>query len=187
MKNRSRLALSLAALMLPLALVSGVSTGASASSVVPITLVTPANLPGVAALPFTGVTSAAFTIPASVSSLVVTPDQGVSGTPFTISGSGLTPNTTLSLTWSTNSATWVADVEPNTVNYLGTSYSKFNVNLATVTTDASGTFTYSATAPADFGGVHDIYAVSGGVAVAHGGFELLRILKVSPRTGPVGT
>jgi hypothetical protein len=91
------------------------------------------------------------------------------------------------LTWSTNSATWVADVEPNTVNYNGTSYSKFTVNMATVTTDDNGAFSYSTKAPSDFGGVHDIYAVSNGTAVAHGGFELLRILSISPRKGPAGT
>ena len=117
----------------------------------------------------------------------MTPDQGVSGMPVVIAGSGLPANASLTLTWSTNSATWVADVEPNTVNYLGTSYAKFTVVMATVTTNASGAFSFSTTAPSDFGGVHDIYAVENGVALAHGGFELLRILSVSPTSGPVGT
>jgi len=171
--------------MIPIGLVATVGGAASPSG--PIVLTAPANLPGVAALPYTGVTTAAFTVPSTISNLTVTPDQGVTGTPMKITGSGLAANTTLQLTWSTNSATWVADVEPNTVNYNGTSYSKFTVNMATVTTDASGAFTYSTKAPADFGGVHDIYAVSNGAAVAHGGFELLRILKITPRSGPVGT
>jgi hypothetical protein len=178
----------MAAAVLPLALIASVSaTGANADTVTPLTLAPPANLPGVAALPYTGTTAPAFTVPATVASLTVTPDQGVTGTPMTITGTGLAANTSLELTWSTSSATWVADVEPNTVNYLGTSYSKSTVVMATVTTDASGNFTFSTTAPADFGGVHDIYAVANGVAVAHGGFELLRILTVTPRSGPVGT
>ncbi len=145
--------------------------------------------------PSAGTTAAAFTVSATAANLTVTPNQGVSGTPMTITGTGLAANTSLELTWSTNAATWVADVEPNTVNYLGTSYSKstsaqqqqLDVVMTTVTTDASGNFTYSTTAPADFGGVHDIYAVTNGTAVAHGGFELLRILKVTPKSGPVGT
>jgi hypothetical protein len=178
----------IAAAILPLALVASLSSGgANAATVTPITLTPPSNLPGVAPLPFTGTTAPAFTAPATMASLTVTPDQGVSGTPMTIAGTGLAANTSLTLTWSTNSATWVADVEPNTVNYLGTSYSKSTVVMTTVTTDASGDFSFAATAPADFGGVHDIYAVSNGVAVAHGGFELLRILTVTPRKGPVGT
>ena len=178
----------LAVAVLPLGLIAGVSsTGANATTVTPINLVAPSNLPGVPALPFTGTTAAAFTVSPTAANLTVTPDQGVSGTPMTITGSGLAANTSLELTWSTNSATWVADVEPNTVNYLGTSYSKSTVVMTTVTTNASGGFTFSATAPADFGGVHDIYAVANGTAVAHGGFELLRILSVSPKSGPVGT
>ena len=185
---RSRFVRIIVAALIPIGLVATIGSAGNASPASgPIVLTAPSNIPGVAPLPYTGVTASSFTIPTSVSNLTVTPNQGVSGTPMTISGSGLAANTMLQLTWSTNSSTWVADVEPNTVNYNGTSYSKFTVNMATVTTDANGAFTYSTTAPADFGGVHDIYAVVNGAAVAHGGFELLRILKISPRSGPVGT
>ena len=56
------------------------------------------------------------------------------------------------------------DPEPNTVDYLGSVYSPTSassllnnsnsmyVNLATVTTDASGNFTFQTKAPTDFGG-----------------------------------
>ena len=182
---RSRFVRVIVAAMIPVGLIA--TAGSAAPTSGPIVLTAPANLPGVAALPFTGITAGAFTVPSTISNLTITPDQGVTGTPMTIAGAGLAPNTTLQLTWSTSSATWVADVEPNTVNYNGTSYSKSTVNLSTVTTDDNGAFSLSTTAPADFGGVHDIYAVSNGAAVAHGGFELLRILKVTPRSGPVGT
>ena len=65
---------------------------------------------------------------------------------------------------------------------------KFTVNHdATVTTSATGSFSFSTTAPTDFGGNHDIYAVQNGVGLAHGGFDLLRTLTVSPRSGPIGT
>ncbi|MGP8008940.1 MAG: hypothetical protein ACLPKZ_01595 [Acidimicrobiales bacterium] len=174
--------------VLPIALFAGISSADStAPAVVPFALTAPTGIPGVAALPFTGVTAATFTTPATMSNLTVTPDQGVTGTPMVITGSGLPASASLELTWSTDSATWLADVEPNTVNYMGTSYSKFTVNMTAVTTNASGAFSFSTTAPADFGGVHDIYAVQNGVALAHGGFELLRILKVTPRSGPIGT
>jgi hypothetical protein len=172
--------------------VSGASTTTSYTTN-PIVLQPPTGLTGTAALPFTGVTASSFSVAASFSGiLTVTPDVGTAGTPFSIVGSGLPANTSLQLTWGTSNATWVADVEPNTVNYLGESYSKITINLATVTTDANGAFTYSTTAPVDFGGTHDIYAVQDAgagdaAAVGHGGFEITRTLTVSPRSGPVGT
>ena len=43
--------------------------------------------------------------------------------------------------------------------------------MGAVTTDAAGAFTFTSKVPSDFGGVHDIYAVKDGVAVAHGGFH----------------
>lgn len=182
----SGIAKALVAAIIPVTLFASIGS-ADTTPANTITLTAPTGIPGTPSLPFTGTTAPSFTIPATYSNLTVSPDQGVTGTPMTISGTGLPANTSLELTWSTNSATWMADVEPNTVNYLGTSYSKFNVILTTVTTNASGGFTYSTTAPADFGGVHDIYAVQSGTAIAHGGFEMLRILKVTPTSGPVGT
>lgn len=180
MKLKLFIGLALAGLLIS---VVPAASGASPSP----TVLTPPQIPGVPALPFTGEMAPTFTISTAISNLNVTPDQGTTGTPMTISGQTSMDSTVLTMVWSTASATWQADVEPNTVNYLGTSYSKFNVILAQVTTSPTGSFSLSTTAPADFGGTHDIYALSGSTAVAHGGFELLRILKVSPRSGPVGT
>jgi len=153
----------------------------------PINLVAPAGIPNVAPLPFTGVTAANFTVPTTMSNLTVTPNQGIVGSPMVVSGTGLPANTPVQLTWGTASGTWVADVQPSSVNYLGDSITKFNVNMATVTTDASGAFSYSTTVPSDFGGVHDIYAVVNGAAVAHGGYQTTRALTISPTSGPIGT
>jgi hypothetical protein len=171
--------------VLPIALVT--SVGSADTTTAPITLSAPSNLPGVAALPFTGLSASAFTIPSTMSNLTVTPNQGVSNIPMTVTGAGLPANASLELTWSSSNATWLADVEPNTVNYLGTSYTKTTLVMTTVTTDASGSFTFKTTVPSDFGGVHDIYVVQNGVALGHGGFELLRILSVTPKSGPIGT
>ena len=153
----------------------------------PITLVAPTGIPNVAPLPFTAVTAAAFTIPTTMQNLTVTPNQGVVGSPMVVSGTGLPASTTLQLTWGTASGTWVADVQPSSVNYLGDSISKFNVNMTTVTTDAAGAFTFASKVPEDFGGVHDIYAVVNGAAVAHGGYQTTRALTISPSSGPIGT
>jgi hypothetical protein len=149
--------------------------------------VAPSGLPGIPALPFTGVKSEVFTTPSTMLNLDVVPSQGVIGTPITISGKGLPANTTVPLTWATLDGTWVADIQPNSVNYLGTKYTKYNVNIASVMTDATGAFVYKTKVPSDFGGVHDIYAVQNGVAIAHGGFQTTRELKISPTSGPIGT
>src|ERR1039458_9391484 len=95
---------------------------------------------------------------ANIGILNVSPDQGVAGTPVTISGSHLPANAAVELTWSTANVTWVRDPEPDTVNYLGRAEEKFAVVLAMTTTDKSGSFTVSLSAPQDWGGVHDIYA-----------------------------
>ena len=172
--------------ILPFAMIAPVHA-ADTNPVVPIPLVAPAGIPDVAPLPFTAHKSAAFTIPTKMINLTVTPQQGVVGTPFTISGTGLPANTSTLLTWSTADGTWITDIQPNSVNYLGDQFTKYNVDVATVTPDASGNFSYSTKVPSDFGGIHDIFAVQGGVAVAHGGFQMGRTMTISPTSGPIGT
>jgi hypothetical protein len=174
------------ALIMPLALVTP-AHGADSAPVTPTVLIAPSGIPDVAPLPFTGVKSASFTTPENAVNLNVDPSQGVVGQALTISGKGLPANLTMPLTWSTADGTWVTDIQPNSVNYLGPKYMKYNVDLATVTTDAKGSFTYKTNAPSDFGGVHDIYAVQNGVAIAHGGFQFRRTLTISPSSGPIGT
>ncbi len=186
------------AIALPLVLVATASGAASAPPANPIQLTTPNGLAGTA-LPYTGVSAQTFVPTANYQKLTTTPNAGVSGTPFTVSGTGLTANTSLQLVWGTNTATWNVDPEPSTVDYMGASYSPTSgssllnssnstyVNLATVTTDASGNFTFTTAAPTDFGANHDIWAVAGVVGVANGSFDLLRTVTISPKRGPVGT
>lgn len=148
---------------------------------------TPPKEISVSPLPFTGLTAPAFTTPSNMVNLEVSPSQMFIGDAITITGKGLTANTPITLTWSTSDATWVTDVQPNTVNYMGTSYTKYNLIMTTLSTDALGGFVYKTKVPSDFGGVHDIYAVNNGVALAHGGLQVARTLKISPKSGPIGT
>ncbi len=187
-----------AAVTLPIVMLATSSGAASAPPANPMQLTAPSGLPGTK-MPYGGITAATFTASANYQKLSTSPQAGVTGTPITIKGSRLTPSTTLQLTWGTNTATWSVDPEPNTVNYLGSVYSPTSagsllngsnsmyVNLATVTTDASGNFSLKTTAPRDFGGNHDIWAVAGNVGVANGSFDLLRTVTISPKSGPVGT
>ncbi len=142
-----------------------------------------------------GPMSPSFSTASSIAVLTTTssgPQTGVSGSgtegqPLTVTGSGLPKGASVTLEWSTNNATWVADVEPSTANYLGMTTTSFDVTLGTATTDASGNFTYKTTVPVDFGGVHNIFAVINGTEYAVGGFTLLRTLTISPTSGPIGT
>lgn len=159
----------------------------AADTPVATTLVRPEGIPDIPALPFTGIKSATFTTPQNMVNLSVTPAQGVVGDPIVVTGKAMTANTTFTLTWSTSDASWVAEIQPNTVNYMGTSTVNYNVDMATVTTDANGNFTYSTKIPSDWGGVHDIYVVKDGVGAGHGGLQVARSFSMTPKSGPVGT
>jgi len=187
-KDRSRtIILATAVIALFAGVIITPANAADTNPVVPLALTPPAGLPDIPALPFTGMKSATFTTPENMVTLGVTPNQGTIGTPFTLTGKGLPASVTLSLTWGTSDGTWVTDIQPNSVNYLGTKYTKYNVNMGTVTTDAAGAFTLNTTVPSDFGGVHDIYLLQDGVAIAHGGYQITRTLSISPKSGPIGT
>ena len=183
MKNKSLKAVFAAVLVL--AVISPAQAADSATTLVSLT--PPADLAGVPALPFTGTTAEAFTLPEPSVNLNVTPQQGYIGDAFAIEGKGLVANAELTLVWGTSTATWVADVLPNSVNYMGVKFAKVNIVMAKVTTDANGAFTYKTKVPSDFGGVHDIYAVSNGASLAHGGYQISRKVSISPKSGPIGT
>ncbi len=204
----SRALAALAALALPAGLlVTGGPSGASSASLVAPqasaaqvaeapnadALTAPANLPDVAAL--AGPVSPSFTLGSTLGVLTTRSSgiqygvsgSGTEGQPLTITGTKLPAHASVAIEWSTSNETWVTDVEPSTVNYLGTAVKNFNVTLGTATTDAAGSFTYSTTVPVDFGGQHTIYAVVRGQEVAQGGFTTMRTFTISPTRGPIGT
>ncbi|MFI5054697.1 MAG: hypothetical protein ACHQDE_10070, partial [Acidimicrobiia bacterium] len=150
----------------------------------PTPLAIPA-LSGVAALP--GPLAPPAKAAATMTTLAAKPDDAVAGTKFTLTGSGLPANKAVSIVWGTANVTWVVDARPDSVDYLGRSASKIQVVLGQGQTDAQGNLSVKLTAPRDFGGVHDIYAVIDGVQVAHGGFLVARNATISPKSGPIGT
>jgi hypothetical protein len=160
------------------ALLLPATAGAATSLVIPA-------IPGVAPLP--GVAAPAATPVAQMGTLTTKPDIAVAGTKVTLSGSGLPANKAVTLTWGTANVTWVVDARPDSVDYLGRQASKLAVILGTAKTDANGAFTTTFSAPRDFGGIHDIYAVIDGVQYARGGFLTARSAWISPQRGPIGT
>jgi hypothetical protein len=142
-------------------------------------------IPGVAAFPGT---AAAPSVPAaSMGVLQTTPDVGLPGTKFSVSGVSLPPNTPVTLVWGTANVTWAVDARPDSVDYLGRSATKIQNVIGSARTDSTGAFSSKFTAPKDFGGIHDIYAVVNGVQVAKGGFLIARSASISPSSGPIGT
>jgi hypothetical protein len=146
---------------------------------------TPPAIPGVAPLP--GPIAPAAKPAQNMGILKTTPDIGVAGTPYTVSGTGLPANKDVSIVWTTANVTWVVDPRPDSVDYLGRKADKIAVVIGTATTGANGAFSVKLKTPRDFGGIHDIYAVVGGVQVAKGGFLITRKATMTPKRGPVGT
>ena len=167
--------------MRPSAALAGALLLPALASAAPTPLVIPA-LSGVAALP--GPLAPASTPAATMTTLTTKPDDAVAGTPFTLTGSGLPANKPVSIVWGTANVTWVVDARPDSVDYLGRSASKIQVVLAQAQTSATGDLSVKLTAPRDFGGIHDIYAVIDGVQVAHGGFLIARSATISPKQRP---
>ena len=169
-------------------LIAALATPAIAADVENIlTLTAPKDLKGVPALPFTG-EKITFTTPDLLAgSITAEPNQGYIGQAFTLTGKGLPANTAVDLTWSTADGAWLADMQPNSINYRGLKFFKYPVKMGSVTTDANGSFTFKTEAPEDFGGPHDIYAVASGAAVAKGGFQTNPKFTMSPSSGPIGT
>src|ERR1035437_5749081 len=132
----------LAAAIVPVALLAGVSSGDTNTTTTPtvsnVSIPTP-KIPGVAPLP--GPLAAAATISPTIGVLAISPlAGGPVGSNMTIAGSNLPASTKVELTWATSNATWNVDPEPNTVNYMGRTTTIVTVVFANVTSDASGKF-----------------------------------------------
>jgi hypothetical protein len=119
--------------------------------------------------------------------LKATPDTAPGGTAFTLAGSGLAPGKAVTIVWMTANVSYVVDARPDTVDFIGRKVDKLGVTLGKTTTDAKGAFSLSLTAPKDFGGIHDLYAVVDGKQVAKGGFLVSRVVTMTPTSGPLGT
>lgn len=184
MKPNHRAVGALAALALLVPFAMSAPANADTSS---YNLSQPKELAAKYPLPFTGTLTTAPVAVSTAKAITTLPDNGIVGTPFTLSASGLPANAAVTLVWGTTDAAWRAEVDPSTVNYRGTKYTKISVIMGNATTDANGAFSYSTKAPVDFGSVHDIYALVNGVVVAKGGFEIRRYVDISPKSGPIGT
>ena len=121
------------------------------------TPVTPPQVPGAA--PLFGPLADAGASAETVSTLKTIPDVALPGKPVTITGSGLPKGKDVKLVWMTANVRWIIDPKADSVDYLGRKVDRIGVALANAQTDATGAFKVTFTAPKDFGGLHDIFAV----------------------------
>ena len=117
-------------------------------------------------------------VPNPKGSLSITPTSGVVGSSATIDGSGFPANELVTLDWVTMTGSRVS----------GTGFSRKAHSLATVTTNADGSFSKGFTVPDDLGGTHPIVASIGNTAKTVTGFVIQpSIVDFKPTSGPVNT
>jgi hypothetical protein len=104
----------------------------------------------------------------------VTPDIAIVGTNVTVTGHGFSPSAQLPLTWSTRQGSNIAG------------YKVVNKPLRNVTTDSTGSFTFTMNVPADLGGIH--YLAAGNLTEnSNGTLYIERSARISATEGPEGT
>ncbi len=124
---------------------------------------------------------------ATQSSITVSPTAGIVGSRISIRGQGYSANTSLVVEWSTVDASWIVSGNPPQVT--GLNATPIESTLASVKTDALGSFSVNITAPSDYGGQHTLQAVtsSGTTLPGNGIFTLEPSFHISPTSGPAGT
>ena len=177
---------SSAVAVVALGVFSSLSGAAAQTTTAPPPPVPPPAIRGVAPLP--GPLAAPSEPADDMGIMTSSPERGSAGTKFTLTARGLPARRTASIVWVTSKTDWVLDVRPESVDYLGQRETKdIQVVLARAKIGAGGRLKATLTAPRDFGGIHDLYAVVDGIQYAKGGFLVKRTLKITPRRGRLGT
>lgn len=114
------------------------------------------------------------------------PVRGPAGTEVTITGSGFDANAELSVKWNTVHGAWVLEGDAKE-EFHGREFTPVAYELATVQTDARGTFTTVFAAPAGHGFTNDVTVDRNGKLLNKAGFRLDPTVTIEPESGPVGT
>ncbi|MGA2874774.1 MAG: hypothetical protein ABSE82_04450 [Nitrososphaerales archaeon] len=101
---------------------------------------------------------------AATTSITISPNSGIVGTKIDVSGQGYVPNTNLILNWGSDNVSWTLGGNPTETTGIKAIPTQWQ--LASVQTNASGSFAVQVTAPADYGGSHVIQAyMTNGTAI----------------------
>ncbi|MDE3193487.1 MAG: hypothetical protein KGN00_07365 [Chloroflexota bacterium] len=152
----------------------------AASSVQPARVASPSAKP----VPDTAATPRPMDL---VGKFSLSPTHGPLGSVVTATGSGLKPQTTYAITWTSVSGSW--KLSDDRTQYLGRDYKPVYVPMKSVLTDGVGGFTTSFTVPAqDFGFQHDVLVMDEGSVIRNkSAFDVDLEVTISPTSGPVGT
>ncbi len=116
--------------------------------------------------------------------LKVEPNNPTVGTLLTATAEGLPPGAKVNLLWKTVQGGWVIK---DYYHFDGKKFTETSQTLGQAVVDSGGHLTAQFRVPNDYGGVHDIIASSGGVALAQGGTEVKASFEMTPTEGPIGT
>jgi hypothetical protein len=97
---------------------------------------------------------------------------------------GLTPRTSVDLSWGTVTGGWVIE---DYYHFRGKKYSETTTSLGRFSVDDQGRLDASFAVPEDFGGVHEVTVLVDGKPVAQNGIEVTQTFVMNPASGPVGT
>ncbi len=117
--------------------------------------------------------------------LEILPELGPVGTEINIVGHDFPPNSAFELYWEGFEGSWIVDGH----DFLGSAFSLKEYLIATVTSNASGSFNLRIKVPYDYGGRHYITAIEE-ISKANMGqavFTVIPSFQISTTSGPPGT
>jgi hypothetical protein len=120
----------------------------------------------------------------NVLSMTVTPAKAQVGESIQVQAIGLPPGAGVDLSWETVSGGWVTR---DYYHFGGKQFADSTQSLGAFQVGNDGRLAAEFKAPEDYGGVHNVVAVQGGVALAQGALDLTQSFEMVPQEGPIGT
>jgi hypothetical protein len=124
---------------------------------------------------------------AASSAIAITPLNGIVGTEIAVTGQGFAPNSNLTLKWGTDNVSWTFGGNPTETT--GIDAVPVELDLGSVETNSTGSFTVQVEAPIDNGGKHVIqmYALNGTALPGEDIFTLEPSFSISSGSGAAGS
>ena len=120
-----------------------------------------------------------------VGEMKLTPAAGPIGSDVKATGNGFTPNADISLVWQDMKGQWNTDKTDG--SFKGRSFKEERVPLATVKTDAKGSFDAAFKVPDGFGFTHNVWVMQDNTVKNQAGFNVKMQVEMTPTSGPPGT
>ncbi len=118
--------------------------------------------------------------------MTLSPDHAVAGTVVTVTGTGLPAGKSMDLVWNTVEGSWNLTGSARE-EYRGQVYKPVARVLGSLTTDKEGGLKTTFTVPEDFGYIHNITLMEGGVIRQQSAFSVDMAATIAPLKGPQGT